>query len=260
MPPVDHTKVRLGKLEYVFDPHTLKMARFISDEITAPPTFNVDKGKKPFPTNMWGNNAWGDCVLATRANEQLRFERIEQRRTIPMTDQIVIDKYKEMTGSQSPGDARDQGLVMLYANRDWRKAGWKVGTRNYNIYAYGELDPHNHEQLRQACFALAGLQFGFALPVGIQGKQGWIYNGETGGEWEPGSWGGHAVYCLGYDQNGMTIMTWGYKCKVNWAFIDKYADEAWAIVDNADAWRIKQTVDVAKLSAALSQITSHVDE
>lgn len=249
--PVD---VALGKNEHVADPKTLKLATFFLPDISIPPSFGVDVGKLPFPTNMWGNDEYGDCVFACRANQQLRFERVEQRRTIPMTDQLVIDEYLKRTHGQ------DVGYVMLYANREWRKEGWKIGIRNYNIFAYGELEPHDHKQLRTALYLLNGIQFGLALPVAVQGKSAWNYNGETGGDWEPGSWGGHAVYVTGYDAHGMTILTWGYKVKLNWAFIDKYCDEAWAIVDNADSWKIKQVIDVNKLSTELKQITSHVDQ
>jgi hypothetical protein len=246
--------VALGKKAYVADPKTLKMAHFMLPEISVPSSYSVDAHRKPFPSNLWGNDHYGDCVFATRANQQLRFERIEQRRTIPLTDQTVIDEYLRRTSG------KDEGYVMLYANREWRNEGWKIGVRNYNIFAYGELEPHNHEQLRQGIYVLAGIQFGFSLPVAIQRQQNWIYNGETGGEWEPGSWGGHAVYGLAYDQQGVTVKTWGYNCKVNWNFIDKYADESWAVVDNADSWRIKQTIDVKSLSEKLGQISSYVNQ
>jgi hypothetical protein len=255
------TDVKLGKLDYVHDPKTLKLAAFVkADAIAVPPTFNFDSGKKPFPNNMWGNDAYGNCVFAARANSQVRLERLEQRKTILTTDEPVIAEYKLLTGCVSPGDANDTGYVILYAMRQWRKDGWKIGARNYTVYAYGELDPVNHLQLKQGIFALAGVHFGFGLPKAVAGASQWHYNGETGPEWEVGSWGGHCVYGFAYDAHGITVKTWGENVHVNWAFIDKYSDEAWSVVDSADSWRIKQTVDVNALSARLGQITTTVDQ
>lgn len=254
------TEFRLGKKPYVPDERTLQMATFVRADISAPPSFSVDQHRKPFPNRMWGNDTYGDCVFAGRANQQLRLERIEQRKTIPLKDDDVINLYKRLTGCVSPGDAHDEGFVILYAMRQWKNEGWKIGARGYTIHAYGELSPQNHDQLRMGCYALAGIQFGFNLPWAMRGKKEWVYNGETGGEWEPGSWGGHCVYGLGYGASGFIVKTWGMDVKVNWDFIDKYADEAWAVVDMADSWRVKQTIDVEKLDAQLHSISPSVDQ
>lgn len=253
-------EMQLGKKAYEHNPKTLKLAEFMLPAISVPPSFDIDAHRNPFPTDLWGNDAFGDCVFADRANAQLRLERIEQRKTIPITNEIVINEYKKRTGCVSPGDANDSGYVILQAMREWRKEGWSIGARNYNIFAYGELDPKNHQQLKEGAYLLGGVHFGFALPRAMQGKTAWNYNGETGPDWEPYSWGGHCVYGKGYNASGMLVKTWGMDVKVNWAFIDKYCDEAWAVVDNADSWRIKQTVDVSALASQLGKITTHVDQ
>lgn len=260
MTTISYEEVKLGKLGHVHDPKTMRLANFFKADISVPPTFNTDKGRKPFPTNMFGNNSYGDCVIAGRANQQLRFERIEQRRTIAITDEDAISEYKRLTGCVSPGDDKDTGLVMLYAMRDWRNKGWHAAGRNYKIHSYGELTPSNHQQLKQATFLLSGIQFGFNLPTAIQGKKDWLYNGEGGADWQAGSWGGHCVYGHGYTAEGVIIRTWGYDCLVNWAFVDEFCDEAWGIVDNTDPWRIKQTIDIAKLEQELRDIGATVNQ
>jgi hypothetical protein len=87
----------------------------------------------------------------------------------------------------------------------------------------------------------------------------WDYNGEKGPSWQPGSWGGHAVYGFGYDGDSITIKTWAMNVRVTNNFIDRYCDEAWGIVDALDSWRTRQTIDVAKLTEELQQISSHVE-
>jgi hypothetical protein len=260
---IDVINFRLGKQDYQHDDRTLLMARFIQPDIRVPAKSDFDKNRTPIPVRMWGNDAWGDCVIAGEANQLLRLERIEQRRTLMLSDQEVIDRYKLLTGSASPGDAYDNGLVILEAMRNWRSSGFTVGNRTYTIAAYGELEPNNRAQLRMASYALHGIHLGISLPLAAQRMthEGvWHYEGQTTPEFQPGSWGGHLVYSKAYDPDSLEILTWGRKVKVTNEFIEKYADEAWAVVDNFDSWRIKQTVDVTALQHTLSQITSKVDE
>lgn len=263
-------KVRLGKQGYEHDERTLMLAKLFLPEIPIPAKWDFDKGRIPIPLRMWGNDEWGDCVIAGRANHLLRLERIEQRRTVPMGDQDAINCYKALTGSQSAGDSRDVGLVVIDSMRDWRNVGWQLdgragvrSPRNYKIAAYGELESNDHAQLRAASYLLHGIHFGFWLPRAAQGMTNsgvWDYNGQTGSEWEPGSWGGHLVYSKAFDPESMEVLTWARKVKVTNNFIDKYADEAWATVDSFDTWRIKQTIDVPKLIQTLTQISHSVDQ
>lgn len=257
-------EVKLGKRDYRHDERTLALGPVLSTDITVPEVFNFDKNRAPFPDRMWGNDEFGDCVIAARANQTLRIERVEQRRTLHMVDDDVISEYKKLTGCVSPGDANDTGLVMLNAMRDWKNDGWTMTQKpghHYSIAAYGEIDPMNRKEVRASIYMLVGIQFGFALPWAAR-RMGsvWDYTGGTGPDWRPGSWGGHAVYGFGYDPEGITIKTWGQNVTVTNAFLEKYCDEAWGVVDALDSWRTKQTIDVADLIAKLKKISSHVDE
>lgn len=268
---MDIDQLRLGKKEYVHDDRTLMLAKFLKTDIRVPDKFDFDKDRAAFPMRMWGNDEYGDCVIAGRCNHILRLERLEQRHTIALYDSDAITEYKKLTGCQSPGDENDTGLVVLNAMQEWRNQGMDTdgrsgvrSPRNYSIYAYGELHPTDHEQIKTAIYALHGVHFGLWLPYAAQKmfRDGiWDYQGQKDEQWQPGSWGGHLVYskAYGYDVDGVEIITWGTLLKMSWAFIDKYCDEAWAIVDNNDSWRVKQTVDVAALSQELASITSDIN-
>lgn len=254
--------VRLGKQDHVHDDRTLMLANFILPDTHVPTSYDFDKGKREIPVRMWGNDDWGDCVIAGQANQLLRLERIEQRRTIPLGDQDAIDRYKALTGSQAPGDANDNGLVVLDALRNWHHSGWISGSHNYTIDAYGELEPNDPLQLRMGVYLLHGVHFGFSLPdaAKVMTRNGvWDYNGETGPEWEPGSWGGHLVFSKAYTKRGCKVLTWGEEVLVTDNFIKRYADEAWSVVDSLDAWKSKQTIDVPALTKKLREITSKVN-
>lgn len=253
---------KLGKQEYKHDVRTLAMARFLLPEIFVPKTYDFDKNRAQFPVSAWGNNDWGNCVIAGEANQLLRLERVEQRRTITLRPQDVVERYKTMTGARSPGDNNDTGLVILDAMRNWKNSGWVINNRNYKIEAYGELEPNDPQQLRMAIYGLRGIHLGFWLPSAAQEmtRRGvWDYTGESGPEWEPGSWGGHLVYSKAFVRGSLEILTWGMKVRVTDDFISKYSDEAWAVVDALDSWRVKQTVNVSALVQELQQISGHVN-
>lgn len=248
---------KLGKLDHKHDDRTLMMARFLAP-VRVPSIYDFDKGRRPFPWKVWKNDELGDCVIAGRANQQLRLERIEQRRTIGMRDVDVVNEYFRESGGQ------DSGLVMLDAQRSWRNEGWTVNGRNYKIAAYGEVEPQDFDQLRSGIYVLHGMQYGFSLPIAAQAMthQGvWDYNGETGSEWQPGSWGGHCAYGKSYRRHDeFPVITWGREVVVTGNFIKKYCDEAWVVVDNLDPWSHSNTLDVKGLTAALHQISGKVDE
>lgn len=259
-----HSNVKLGKQGHVKDERTLMLAKYFG-AVTLPANYDFDANRKPIPDHMWGNDQYGDCVIAGEANEIMRLERVETWSTPRLTDDDAIKRYSKLTGCKSPGDANDTGLVILYTNRDWRNNGFQIAynNRNYKIAAYGELDFNNPEELRTAIYLLHGVQFGLALPIAAQKmtNQGkWDYNGQTGSEWEPGSWGGHCVYGKKYSPNSIFVKTWGMEIEMTNAFIKKYADEAWGVVDNLDTWRATHHFDVAALEADLKSISGKVNQ
>jgi len=251
--------MKLGKKEYKEDTRTVRMARFLDLEIKPPKKFDFDKGRAPFPVRVWGNDAYGDCVFAAQMNELLRNERVETRRTVKAQDQDVIRTYQMLTGCRAPDDARDNGYVMLDGFNFWRHTGWTVDTRNYKIAAFGELNAHDHNQLRLGCYLLRGVQFGFALPRSAQAQtRNGYWDVAVGAGSEPGSWGGHAVYGKKYDDGNFYVYSWGQEIRVTNDFIDKYADETWVIVDALDPWRKHPALDVDKLVAYLHSIGATV--
>jgi hypothetical protein len=190
-------------------------------------------------------------VLAVRANAQLRIARIEQKRTIPLTEDNVVKFYKLITGCKKAGDKNDTGLAYLPMMAQWKNTGWMIGRKNYTISAYGELDPLDHDQLMFACYILTGVHFGFSLPLSVKKQLNWIYDGEKTLTWKAGSWGGFAAYGYAYNSIGFFVKAWDKDIFVNWAFIDRYCDEAWAVIPDFDLLRISRAIDTEKLVAAL---------
>lgn len=257
---IDVEDLKLGKQAYQFDRRTAKIADFLAPAaFSVPNVYDLDKGRVKMPIGLWGNDKWGDCVLVARGNQLVRLERLDTRHSVPLNESMVVNTYKEMTGSVSPGDANDNGLVMLEAMKLWR-TGWKLPVtkkgHTYSIYAFGELES-GHNELRAACYLLGGVQFGISLPLSaadqLRAGHAWdVPPGGPVGRGAPGSWGGHAVYSKRYDSGGFYDLTWGIEHYMTDRFIETYADEAWAVVDTLTG---KHHLDQGKLNDYLTRLT-----
>ena len=54
--------------------------------------------------------------------------------------------------------------------------------------------------------------------------------GGVAGDYAPGSWGGHSIPVLSYDEHLVYCITWGAVQAMTWAWLAAYCDEMWAIV------------------------------
>lgn len=263
--------MRLGKRDYEHDRRTLMLTDHLDSAMPYPETYDFDKGRKPFPVSSFGNDDWGNCVKVGQAQQTLRLERIERRTTPLITAPDVIQAYKDEclrefgAAPVSAGDVNDGGLVVIKNLRNWRSIGWEVFLAQNSkkktlqqIFAFGELSG-SQTQLRQACYLLNGVHFGINLPltarVQWRNKEPWDVVPGNAPEMRPGSWGGHLVYSCRYTKGGWFVKTWGRDHPVTDAFLDKYADERWAVVDAQDPLgKISKFLDVPVMVTKLQGI------
>ena len=243
-----HKVFKLGKAPAKRDRRNLKFATLLKAVAPPPKEYDFDIANPGIPTPMFANDAWGDCVIAGRAHQTLRFEKIEQGSLLMITDKDVLKEYRKETGGP------DTGLVVLDSLKLWRVPGWKVGKKTFAIQAFAELDPASAAQVRQAVYADVGIGIGVSLPLcaqdEVQAGQPWAKT--TGAGSSKGSWGGHYVYVSGYNPKGPVCVTWGRKQQMTWAWFRKYCDEAYAIFD---AKNVKQAlIDKAKLAAFVAAL------
>jgi hypothetical protein len=245
-----HKLFKLGKAPTKKDKRNFKFAALLRAAPPAvPSSYDFDNTHTGIPTPMFGNDVHGDCVIAGRAHQTLRFEDIEQGSVLMITDKDVLNEYFKETGGP------DTGLVVLDSLNEWRHMGWKVNKRTYKIQAYAEVRFKNHSEMRRAIFADIGMGLGLQLPKSaqkqIQTGQPWTVT--TGPDARPGSWGGHYVYVSGYNPGGPVCVTWGRKQQMTWAWLDKYCDEAYAIFDAKDSFK-KSIINKAKITASLNAL------
>lgn len=231
------------------DKRTLMLSDFVDTEIQIPSSWDFDKHRSPFPLPMWGNDEYGDCELAARANLLLRLQRIQTHRTPKIDDTDVVNLYKLMTGCQSPGDAGDTGLTTLDNLNQWRN-GWQL-TKEWHeghgleehifrIAAYGMIDLSNLNLVKLSSYLFSGAILGCNMPLTArrQTQQGlpWDVVSSGGAEAIPGSWGGHAVLTKKYDADNFYVLTWGREIQVTSAWMREYTEEAYSVVDDLDSW------------------------
>jgi hypothetical protein len=261
---------KLGKKPVKVDTRTIKLKSILVPAALppVPVKYDIDEGMSiNIPGSMFGNDSWGCCVIASRANQELRFEFNEQQRVIPISTQDVLDEYwKEGEGI---GDATscwtkflsmlhitrhpDNGLVMLDSIKDWRKFGWELDGRTYTIYAFAAMDVKDHLEVQQAIYLLNGIQTGISVPKSAMNQ----FNNNQPWDIAPDNTniiGGHAIYIVGYNEVGPVCMTWGKKQQMTWAFWDTYVDESYALVDSKNSWQENSPINMELLESYLNTI------
>jgi hypothetical protein len=245
-----HPIFKLGKRPAKRDRRNLELKSILRAKVKVPDEYDFDTSYSGVPTPVFANDRFGDCVIAGRAHQTLRFELVEQRKVIRITDGEVVREYLLETGGE------DSGLVVLDSLNRWRRRGWIAGGERYFISAFAEIDRRIPNQVRQAVFTELGVGLGVSLPITAQREfeAGKPWATVTGAGSAPGSWGGHYVYVTGYTSLGPTCVTWGRKQRMSWAFFDKYCDEAYAMIDALNTAKTRRALDRSKIEKFLATL------
>jgi hypothetical protein len=242
---------KLGKSAAQFDKRNLKFSTVLKKAALVPDTYDFDKAHPGIPIPMFANDQYGDCVIAGRAHQTLRFELLEQKRIIAISENDVLNEYFRQTG----GPAYDTGLVVLDSLKEWRTNGWKVDGNTYFISAFAEINYASMNEVKQAVYGDIGVGLGLQLPLSAQqqilNNQPWEVT--QGPDTGLGSWGGHYVYVCGYTPNGPVCITWGSKQHMSWEWVAKYADESYAIFDAHNNFN-KSIIDEIKLNSFINNL------
>ncbi len=213
---------KLGKLVKLVDHRTLKLANYGLASLAAPPATCNLTGKIS-RLGMMLNDTLGDCTCAA-AGHMVQAWTAEAGNQVIVANSAVLKAYEAAGGYRPNNPSTDNGAECLTVLKYWRAAG--VG--GHKIGAFAEIDPTKADEIRKAVFYFGGVYTGFQLPISAQGQNSWQV--ATGPDAEPGSWGGHCVPIVAYDAEGVWVITWGMLLKASWAFIEKYCDEAYAVL------------------------------
>jgi hypothetical protein len=245
-----HSLFKLGKRPARRDSRNLKLKSILRAPVKTPVEYDFDTAHSGVPTPMFANNRIGNCVIAGRAHQTLRFELVEQRRLLVISDGDVVRQYFLETGG------RDTGLVVLDSLNHWRKRGWLAAGDRYFITAFAEIDRRVPSEVKRTVFTDLGVGLGLLLPHTAQREfeAAVPWSTTTGPGSAPNSWGGHYVYVTGYTKLGPTCVTWGRKQRMTWAFFRKYVDEAYAVIDALDTPKKKRALNQGKIEQFLDTL------
>jgi len=246
-----HPLFKLGKAPAKRDKRNLMLKAVLRVPVKLPAEYDFDLKHPGIPTPVFANDIYGNCVIAGRAHQTLRFEYIEQSKVLKITDQEVIKEYLKETGGV------DSGLILHDSLGEWRKRGWIAAKKHYLIQAYAEIDRTSTQEVKRTIFMDLGAGIGLLLPrtAKTEFEAGKPWKKTTGSGSARGSWGGHYVYLTGYTTLGPTCVTWGRKQQMSWAFFKKYCDEAYAIIDAINTPKKRRWLDSRKLVAFLANVT-----
>jgi hypothetical protein len=227
---VDPKKLKLGKSVARHDPRTLLLASYLTPALPAPPaTLNI--ATKVTAWGMMANDQIGDCTCAAAGHLIMEWTANAGKAMVTPTDEEIIAAYSAITGYNPTTGANDNGANEIDVLNYWRQ----TGIANDTIGAYVALEPANHTHIMDSVFIFEGCYIGLQLPNSAQAQtqnnQPWsVPPGGPTGDGAPGSWGGHAVPVVAYDQRSVTVVTWGALQIMTWSFWEAYCDEAYAIL------------------------------
>ena len=230
---------RLGKKPAKIDHRTLRLSRYLTDKLPAPPP-TADHGSRVTSWPMYGNDQYGDCGPAGIGHQIESWSTYAGHALLPSTGQIT-DAYFAITGG------KDTGVYLL----DMLNYYHQAGIAGDHCEAFVQVGINKTEaQITVNEFGSLGI--GLSLP-----------DVNTFGPWidvqgPPNPYNGHYVCAVGYDADGLDVVTWGANVRMSWAFFLKYCDEAYAILNDLSliqaTMRTPEGFDFAALQSDLSQI------
>ncbi len=265
----NHLGMKLGKKPVRRDLRTLKLARYLAPALPAPPAA-VDYTLGISDWGMMLNDKLGCCTIAAVGHALQSWTRNALGRELTVPDSTVLEYYEKWDGYNPANPATDQGGIELDVLNDWRQQGFDGQSLNaFAAVEFADGDGGNGARanlVETAIWLFGGIYIGLELPLSAQAQDVWdIDAGAASSDSAPGSWGGHAVYVVGYDvptedrnskidiRNSpanfefpvspcgpkpsgdgsnflLTCVTWGQLKKMTWAWFEKYCSEAYALV------------------------------
>lgn len=201
----------------------LHFAAFLKPQLKPPPTTcNWNKAGLVYPMSL--NDELGDCGPAACAHQIQAWTANTQASAKVLTDAEVLACYEAVSGYNGT-PATDVGVNLETLMMYWKDTG--IGGNK--ILASASVDPAMLANIQWAVIVFGGVQLGINLPQSAldetDANQPWtVVKGSP-------IVGGHDVAAIGFDPEGFVAISWGQLVKITYAFVAKYVEEIWCVVD-----------------------------
>lgn len=231
--------LKLGRQSTRHDERTLLMSDYIDEAVLLPKVprqCNWALGVTQWP--MYGNDKLGDCTIAAVGHIIQTLTTAAGHPVTPPEEEI-LKAYIPGTGSA------DTGRVEIDVLNYWRN----TGVAGDKLDAWVKVNAQNIAHVRLAIYLFGSVYVGLSLPENAARQSEWSMH-DDGGDFDSGSWGGHAVPYVAYDSHGtLTVVTWGALLKETVGFHKKYCDEVYAPLSRDFLEASGKTPDGLDLSA-----------
>lgn len=250
---------QLGKSEPKVDSKRIQFGDLLEGPLARPPGIIWNRGVTDF--GMLANDKHGDCTIAG-CGHILQIATLNTWGQVQVTDAETLDYYAKWCGydptkEQPDGtNPTDQGGNEIDVLNHWLAEGFgQPGHPLHKIIGYADPDVGDLEHVKQGVAMFATVKIGVALPVSVQRKRIWdgvprAFDKKT---W-PGSWGGHDVTVIGYDDSKQLLyfISWGIIMAMTERFWHGYVDEAHVVFHNG--WQYRPGFNVALLKKKLAEL------
>jgi len=192
---------------------------------------------------MADNNRLGDCVVAGHVHLSQAVAQENGGTYVYPGDAATQTEYFKLTGGA------DTGLV----ESTFLSTAQQAPILGSQVDVFCPFDHTNLDEVKSSIYVFGGIYLGVNLPQSAENQ--------FPGEWTvvPGSpiVGGHCIVAIGYDAEGIYIVTWGQVIKATWAWFSTYVDEAYAVLYTEQVQKgrgpLKQ-LDIPRLRADIASL------
>jgi hypothetical protein len=223
--------MKVGKKKAFFHPNSPKMASLMLPGVMPPPPQSVDYTTRVTSWPMFDNDTLGNCTVAAIGHLIQLYSSYTKPAPLVMSNANIINTYSDVGGYVSGDSSTDNGAVEQDVLNYWMNHGVPVNDIVNKITGFAKINVAKKTELQYALYWFGGAYIGIDLPLAWQSTSNWEMPSNLMGANAPGSWGGHAIPVVAYDQDYLTVITWGEKVQLSWAAYESFVDESWAVVD-----------------------------
>jgi hypothetical protein len=218
--------MKLGRVQSKADARTLWLEHYVTQELPSPPQQEYLEANASWP--MLGNDRFNCCTSAA-AGHMVHHWTAANGSSILLTDEDILRAHAQLTG-----DHLLECVTMLDALKLWRR----IGIGEHRIHAFVSAQPKDAAQLRQIIYLFGAAYVGLDLPNFVCGpdpllwpEAAWVMPAEATAEAvAPQSENGHCVTAIGYDEDGVYVVTWGRMKVMSWEFYERFNFETYAVL------------------------------